>query len=68
MLHAGVHDKTQLKDRLQKMIYIVWNIWKERCRRVYDKRALTADHLLSKIMADVQQWFLAWRSPASLSG
>jgi hypothetical protein len=35
MLHAGVHDKTQLKDRLQKMIYIVWNIWKERCRRVY---------------------------------
>jgi hypothetical protein len=26
-------------NRLQKMIYIMWNIWKKRCRRVYDQRA-----------------------------
>jgi hypothetical protein len=35
---------------------------KERCRRVFDNRAMQANHLLSVIKDDVHQWNLAWRS------
>jgi hypothetical protein len=34
---------------------------KERCRRVFDNRAMQANHL-TVIKDDVHQWNLAWRS------
>jgi hypothetical protein len=33
------------KDRTQKTIYTMWNLWKERCHRMFDKRGLIAAHL-----------------------
>jgi hypothetical protein len=62
MAGAGASGDDQMKTRLQKMIYIVWNIWKERCRRVFDLRAMAANLIQSSIRTDVQQWRIAWRS------
>jgi hypothetical protein len=48
------------QDRTQKIIYTIWNLWKERCRRVYDNTALTEVQLQEAIRADVDQWRRAW--------
>jgi hypothetical protein len=32
MIQERVQGNEQLQERLQKVIYIVWNIWKERCQ------------------------------------
>jgi hypothetical protein len=42
MLSEGRPEQMEAKIRLQKMIYVAWNIWKERCQCVYDNKALTA--------------------------
>jgi hypothetical protein len=47
--------------RTQKIIYTIWNIWKERCRRVYGNTALTKVQLQEAIRADVDKWRRAWR-------
>jgi hypothetical protein len=49
------------QDRTQKVIYTTWNLWKERCRRVYDNSALTEAQLQEAIRVDVVQWNKAWR-------
>jgi hypothetical protein len=41
-------------------IYACWNIWKERCRRLYDNKALPASALQQAIKFDVHQWLIAW--------
>ena len=40
-------------DRNQTITYTIWNIWKERCRRFYDNKALTAPQLTGLIRQDV---------------
>jgi hypothetical protein len=63
-----VHTQVSGEQRLQKVIYIIWNIWKERCRKVFDNRAMQAHHLLQELINDdVKQWFLAWKSSAELT-
>jgi hypothetical protein len=42
----------------------VWNVWKERCRRVFDNRGLTAAQLQVIIRQDVEQWNATMRSQA----
>ena len=37
----------------QTLIYVTWNIWKERCRRVFDNKALPPNHLAQLILQDV---------------
>jgi hypothetical protein len=49
------------QDRAQKVIYTTWNIWKERCRRVFDNKAMTESQLQNVIKNDVDQWRIAWR-------
>jgi hypothetical protein len=60
MIQERVQGNEQLQKRLQKVIYIVWNIWKERCRRVFDNRAMPPN--MSIIKEDVRQWHIAWHS------
>jgi hypothetical protein len=45
---------------MQKLIYIAWNLWKERCQRVFDNKALAHEAIHMIIKQDVQQWYLAW--------
>jgi hypothetical protein len=61
MIQEHVQGSIQLQDRIQKVIYIVWNLWKERCRRVFDNRAMPVNQLLSIIKEDVRLWRIAWR-------
>jgi hypothetical protein len=45
MLTEDLPGTTDAHTRLQKMIYVIWNIWKERCRRVYDNKAMPSSLL-----------------------
>jgi hypothetical protein len=47
----------------QKCIYIIWNLWKERCRRIFDNRVMTENQLSLQIKLDVQLWHTAHRTP-----
>jgi hypothetical protein len=58
MIQTGANEA---KEREQKFIYTIWNIWKERCRRMYDNRAMTQIQLQSTIQLDVAQYAMAWR-------
>jgi hypothetical protein len=37
------------------------NFWKERCRKVFDMKALPPSELQASIKADVRSWQLVWR-------
>jgi len=41
------------EHRNQIITYTTWNIWKERCRRVYDNKALTEIQLVAVIRQEV---------------
>jgi hypothetical protein len=43
------------QERVQKVIYTTWNIWKERCSRVLDDRGMTAEQLQALIIHEVEQ-------------
>jgi hypothetical protein len=43
---------------LQVIIYTVWNVWKERCRRIFQNIATNADQLAGLSKQDV----LAYRA------
>ena len=46
-------------ERNQIITYTIWNIWKERCRRVYDNKAITSTQLTSLIQQGVAALRLA---------
>jgi hypothetical protein len=48
-------------DRAQQVLYTIWNIWKERCRQVFDNKGVPAQQLQATIRLDVAQWRIAWR-------
>jgi hypothetical protein len=43
------------QERAQKVIYMTWNIWKERCWRVFDNKGMTEGQLQALIRQDVEQ-------------
>jgi hypothetical protein len=47
-------DGLEHMERACKFIYTVWNIWKERCRRLYDNKAMTTSQLQTIIRLDVE--------------
>jgi hypothetical protein len=47
----------------RKFIYIVWNIWKEHYRRVFDNQGLHHGQLEELIHHDVRQWQVARKKP-----
>ncbi|CAL5041844.1 unnamed protein product [Urochloa decumbens] len=46
-------------DALQTAIYTIWNIWKERCRRVFENKSLTSTQLVDIIQQDVAAYKMA---------
>jgi hypothetical protein len=48
----------------QRVIYTAWNIWKERCKRVFGNKATTPTQLINIIKDDVQQWIIVRRDDA----
>ncbi|KAF8780482.1 hypothetical protein HU200_001607 [Digitaria exilis] len=52
--------RTQASDTTeQAVLYIAWNIWKERCRRVFDTKEMNASQLVLLIKQDIQNWHTA---------
>jgi hypothetical protein len=43
-------------QRFQKMIYTLWNIGKERNRRIFTGTFEVAAHVASRIEEDIEQW------------
>jgi hypothetical protein len=56
-----LHD-TNAKEKVQKVVYTAWNIWKLRCRRVFDNKGISTAQLQELIQHDVQQWMMVWQS------
>jgi hypothetical protein len=46
----------------RKALYTMWNLWKERCRRVFDNKAMLASQLQQEIKNDVGEWSIARRA------
>jgi hypothetical protein len=38
---------------MQVIIYTIWNIWKERCHRVFQNKALTTDQPMQITRKDI---------------
>jgi hypothetical protein len=51
--------------RNQIITYTTWNIWKERCRRVYDNKALTETQLTALIRQEVAAFRQATETTSS---
>ena len=47
------------KEHIQIMIYTAWNLWKERCRRVFDHKELSVDQLVAIIKSDISNYRMA---------
>ena len=47
------------EQRASLITYTAWNLWKERCRRVFDNKARTTQELLRDINNDIQMHRLA---------
>jgi hypothetical protein len=54
-----IHDQNAL-ERLQRVVYTAWHIWKERCRRVFDSKGISVTQLQELIRHDLQQWMVVW--------
>jgi hypothetical protein len=54
--------------RVQKVVYTAWNLWKERCRHVFDNKGRAATDLQGLIVHDVAQWCTAWRCTTMAGG
>ncbi|WVZ83488.1 hypothetical protein U9M48_030630 [Paspalum notatum var. saurae] len=50
--------------KTQAVIYAAWNIWKERCRRKYDNKAMTAVQVANLVKQDLSLFLMATVSPA----
>ena len=47
-------------ERTKVLIYTVWNIWNEHCRRVYDNKAIPAAHLATIIKQEMETLKMAF--------
>jgi hypothetical protein len=59
MLTVGTVNHREEQVRMQKLIYTAWNLWKQRCRCVFNNKALAHEALHMIIKQDVQQWYMA---------
>jgi hypothetical protein len=59
MLQVKASSVRDEQERMQKLIYTVWHLWKERCRCVFDNKAMAQGDLPPLIKQDTQLWFKA---------
>jgi hypothetical protein len=50
MLRQGANER---QSHLQAIIYTIWNVWKERCRRVFQNIAISPEKLVGIIRKDI---------------
>jgi hypothetical protein len=62
MAAQGAHSLQDNQSKLQKLLYTVWHNWKERCHRVYDRKAIPVSSLCPAIKNDVHLWHIAWHT------
>jgi hypothetical protein len=55
MHSSGTQNTDEAQSRLQKLIYTVWNLWKECCRCAFNNRAAQLNVLANVIQVDVLQ-------------
>jgi hypothetical protein len=68
MITQGVHGLQDNQSKLQKLLYTACHIWKERCCRVYERKAILISSLCSAIKNDVHLWHIAWHTTGVTSG
>jgi preprotein translocase subunit SecA len=56
---AQGHTTAAAQKRAQIVVYKAWNLWKERCRRVFDNKATDVQLLLASIQDDIQSLHMA---------
>uniref|UniRef100_A0A0A9FT36 Uncharacterized protein n=1 Tax=Arundo donax TaxID=35708 RepID=A0A0A9FT36_ARUDO len=49
----GPEGHNNFTERLQVISHVIWNLWKERCRRIFCHRMLTVQQLSLLIQQDV---------------
>ena len=63
MVHSGSFISTYYnadQKRAQIVaVYTAWNLWKERCRRVFDNKTTEVQRLLESIQDDIQSIHMA---------
>jgi len=47
------------EQRARLITYTAWNLWKERCRRVFDNKACTTQEIIQQIANDVNMLQMA---------
>lgn len=56
-------QKDKLHDFNGAAIYIMWNIWKERNRRIFEDKSQTAQQIAAQTKEDSEHWRRAFRTP-----
>jgi len=57
--------KNQHRDFNGLMIYIMWNLWKERNRRIFENKLLSMQQVAERIKEDLVQYRAAFNNAAS---
>jgi hypothetical protein len=47
------------KREISLSLYVVWHIWKERCRRIFDQEAASPQVVAGLIRSDIEELLLA---------
>ena len=55
----GTDTSTTATNRAQVFSHAVWNLWKERCRRVFDNKTQTPIQVASLIQQDILLYAMA---------
>uniref|UniRef100_A0A0A9CDU2 Uncharacterized protein n=1 Tax=Arundo donax TaxID=35708 RepID=A0A0A9CDU2_ARUDO len=58
-LGPGNNSNISFSQRLQILAYTIWNLWKERCCRIFDHKALSEQQVSLLIQQDVGAMQLA---------
>ena len=62
---AKMVHKNQHRDFIGLMIYIMWNLWKERNQRIFENKLHSMQQVAERIKEDLMQYRTAFSNAAS---
>ena len=62
---AKIVHKNQRRDFNSLVIYIMWNLWKERNQRIFENKLLSMQQVAERIKEDLVQYRAAFSNAAS---